>query len=214
MTTHEINNLIARYLNGQTTPAEERQLALEVQREDAPPEWRIVAEMLGELTRDEALYDRIMAERASRPATRRMNRWYWSVAASVALVIGFSYYTYIRTPQEMTQSREVHTIKQNVLRSTIEPPSVGLQISRAEVKPPPPRTTPTPLPQDTILQQASTTDPIPEQDVCPSLAELLLAEIKERTLAEESHDEQLYQDLLNEILLNTNELANQPELIL
>lgn len=214
MTTHEINNLIARYLNGQTTPAEERQLALEVQREDAPPEWRIVAEMLGELTRDEALYDRIMAERASRPATRRMKRWYWSVAASVALVIGFSYYTYIRTPQEMTQGGEAHTTRQNVLRTNIEPPSAGPQISRAEVKPTPPRTTPPPLPQDTILQQAPTTDPVPEQNVNSSLTESLLAEITERTLAEESHEEQLYQDLLNEILLNTNELANQPELIL
>ncbi|MCQ2267169.1 MAG: DUF3379 domain-containing protein [Bacteroidaceae bacterium] len=214
MSPQEINNLIARYLDGQTTPAEERQLALEVQREDAPPEWRIVAEMLGELTRDEALYDRIMAERASRPATRRMNRWYWSVAASVALVIGFSYYTYIRTPQDMAQSREAHTIKQNTLRMTIKPPSAGLQISRVEVKPPPPRTTPTPLPQDTILQQAPTTDPVPEQNVCPALTELLLAEITERTLAAESYEEQLYQDLLNEILLNTNELANQPELIL
>lgn len=214
MTTHEINNLIARYLDGQTTPAEERQLALEVQRQEAPPEWRIVAEMLGELTRDEALYDRIMAERTSRPATRRMNRWYWSVAASVALVIGFSYYSFIRTPQEMTQSREVHTIRQNVLRTNIEPPSAVQQISRAEVKPPPPRTTPTPLPQDTFLLQDPTTGPIPEQNVNSSLTELLLAEITERTLAEESHEEQLYQDLLNEILLNTNELANQPELIL
>lgn len=214
MTTHEINNLIARYLDGQTTPAEERQLALEVQREDALPEWRIVAEMLGELTRDEALYDRIMAERASRPATRRMNRWYWSVAASVALVIGFSYYTYMRTPQEITQGGEAHTIKQNTLHMTIKTPSAGLQISRAEVKPPPPRTTPTPLPQDTILQQAPTTDPIPEQNVCPALTELLLAEITERTLAEESHEEQLYQDLLNEILLKAKELPNRPELSL
>lgn len=214
MTTHEINNLIARYLDGQTTPAEERQLALEVQREDAPPEWRIVAEMLGELTRDEALYDRIMAERASRPTTRRMNRWYWSVAASVALVIGFSYYALMRTPQDMAQGREVHTTKQNTLHMTIKPPSAGLQISRAEVKPPPPRTTPTPLPQDTILQQAPTADPIPEQNVNPTLMESLLAEITDRTQAEESREEQLYQDLLNEILLNTNELANQPELSL
>ena len=214
MTTQEINNLIARYLDGQTTPAEERQLALEVQRQDAPSEWRIVAEMLGELTRDEALYDRIMAERASRPATRHMNRWYWSVAASVALIIGFSYYTYMRTPQEMTQGRGAQTIRQNTLRMNIEPPSTGLQISRAEVKSPPPRTMPNPLPQDTILQQAPTADPVPEQNVCPSLTESLLAEITDRTQAEESHEEQLYQDLLNEILLNTNELANQPELIL
>lgn len=214
MTTHEINNLIARYLDGQTTPAEERQLALEVQREDAPPEWRIVAEMLGELTRDEALYDRIMAERASRPTTRRMNRWHWSVAASVALVIGFSYYALMRTPQDMAQGREVHTTKQNTPRTTIYKPSAGLQISRAEVKPPLSRTMPTPLPQDTILQQAPTADPIPEQNVNPTLMESLLAEITDRTQAEESREEQLYQDLLNEILLNTNELANQPELSL
>ena len=54
-----VQTLIDKYLAGETTPEEERQLALEVSRPDAPEDWRIIAEMLGELTLDEALYDQI-----------------------------------------------------------------------------------------------------------------------------------------------------------
>lgn len=53
----DINILIERYLAGKTTPDEERQLALEVASEDAPAEWRAIANMLGELTLGEAMYD-------------------------------------------------------------------------------------------------------------------------------------------------------------
>ena len=63
MTTHEINLLIERYLDGETTPAEEHQLALAVQREDRPAEWAIIAEMLGELTRDEAMWTQPQSQR-------------------------------------------------------------------------------------------------------------------------------------------------------
>ena len=59
MTYNETEQLIERYLAGETTPEEERQLALEVSRPDAPEDWKIIAEMLGTLTLDEALYDRI-----------------------------------------------------------------------------------------------------------------------------------------------------------
>ena len=64
MTHKEIEILIQKYLNGETTAEEERLLALEVSREDAPADWKIIAEMLGELTIDEALFDQIMAERS------------------------------------------------------------------------------------------------------------------------------------------------------
>lgn len=72
MTTREINLLIARYLDGETTPAEEQQLALEVGRPDAPAEWAIIAEMLGELATDEALFDEIMAQRAVQASAKHV----------------------------------------------------------------------------------------------------------------------------------------------
>ena len=57
MTRNDTELLIQKYLNGETTAEEERLLALEVSREDAPEDWKIIAGMLGELTIDEALFD-------------------------------------------------------------------------------------------------------------------------------------------------------------
>ena len=81
MTYQETEILIQKYLNGETTPDEERLLALEVSREDAPQEWSIIAEMLGELTIDEALFDQIMEERNRKPRIIKM--WPWAAAACI-----------------------------------------------------------------------------------------------------------------------------------
>ena len=81
MTYQETEILIQKYLNGETTPDEERLLALEVSREDAPQEWSIIAEMLGELTIDEALFDQIMEERNRKPRIFKM--WPWAAAACI-----------------------------------------------------------------------------------------------------------------------------------
>ena len=40
MTNKEIQQLINRYLEGETSPEEERQLALELQSNDLPEEWQ------------------------------------------------------------------------------------------------------------------------------------------------------------------------------
>lgn len=119
MTSREINLLIERYLDGATTPAEERRLALAVSAPDAPPEWAIIAEMLGELTTDAALYDDIMAQRAPQPAKqdatpakqdatpakRFVRLWPWAAAACVAVALGLSYnYIHRATPQEIAHT--------------------------------------------------------------------------------------------------------------
>ena len=81
MTQQEVNRLIDKYMEGKTSLEEERQLAIEVNRPDAPAEWKIVAEMLGELTWGEALYDEEMAARKR----VRLHRYIgWSVAAVAA----------------------------------------------------------------------------------------------------------------------------------
>ena len=46
MTRNDTELLIQKYLNGETTVEEERQLALEVSREDVPEDWKIIAGML------------------------------------------------------------------------------------------------------------------------------------------------------------------------
>ncbi len=85
MKSKDIEILIEKYLNGETTPEEEKALAAEVSREDAPQEWKIIAEMLGELAIDEALYDKMMAER--KPKRRTMKLWPWIAAACVAAIL-------------------------------------------------------------------------------------------------------------------------------
>ena len=88
MTYKETEILIQKYLNGETTAEEERRLALEVSRKDAPEDWKVIAEMLGELTVDEALFDQIMAERKQKPRFIRL--WPWVAAACVvALLVVF-----------------------------------------------------------------------------------------------------------------------------
>jgi hypothetical protein len=85
MTNSETELLIKKYLNGETTADEERLLALEVFREDAPEDWKIIAGMLGELTIDEALFDQMMAERRQNP--RIIKLWPWLAAACVAALL-------------------------------------------------------------------------------------------------------------------------------
>ncbi len=69
MTNKDIQHLIDKYLAGETSPAEELQLASELQHcDNMPDEWQAVSMMLGELTQGEAEYDRIVASRKSAPS--------------------------------------------------------------------------------------------------------------------------------------------------
>ena len=85
MTNKDTEILIQKYLNGETTAEEERMLALEVTRENVPDDWKVIAEMLGELTVDEALFDQMMAERSHK--SRIVKLWPWVAAACVAALL-------------------------------------------------------------------------------------------------------------------------------
>lgn len=63
MTNKEIQQLINRYLEGESSPEEERQLAHELQGDNLSEEWQAIRMMLGELTVGEAEYDNIMEQR-------------------------------------------------------------------------------------------------------------------------------------------------------
>ena len=68
MTNKEIQQLINKYLEGETSPEEERQLALAIQGDNQPEEWQAIRMMLGELTIGEAEYDAIMEQRKEKPS--------------------------------------------------------------------------------------------------------------------------------------------------
>ena len=68
MTNKEIQQLINKYLEGETSPEEERQLVLALQGDDMPEEWQAIRMMLGELTMGEAEYDNIMEQRKEKPS--------------------------------------------------------------------------------------------------------------------------------------------------
>lgn len=116
MTYKETEILIQKYLNGETTAEEEKLLALEVSRKDAPEDWKVIAEMLGELTIDEALFDQIMAERKQKPRIIRL--WPWMAAACVtALLIVF-----LGPPREETSTQpQVAKVEPKKIETEVKP---------------------------------------------------------------------------------------------
>ena len=105
MTQQEVNRLIDLYMEGKTSPEEEHQLAIEVNRSDAPAEWKIIAEMLGDLTLGEALYDQTMAERKRLQIRRYIG---WGIAVAACLTLWFVLGKLVpETPQQDTTSQIV-----------------------------------------------------------------------------------------------------------
>ena len=64
MKDKDIEQLINKYLEGETSPAEEQKLALELHRPDIPEEWQAIRLMLGELTLGEAEYHSLLAKKS------------------------------------------------------------------------------------------------------------------------------------------------------
>ena len=116
MTYKETEILIQKYLNGETTAEEERLLALEVSRKDAPDDWKVIAEMLGELTVDEALFDQIMAERKQKPRFIRL--WPWVAAACVAALL----IVFLGPPREDTSTQpQVAKVEPKKIETEVKP---------------------------------------------------------------------------------------------
>ena len=97
----DLQSLIDRYLDGETSPEEERQLALAVERRIRRAEngeagveseymetLKAIRLMLGELTLGEAFYDEEVRKRHSR---RLMLRFGWAAAACIVLIAGAAY---------------------------------------------------------------------------------------------------------------------------
>ena len=129
MTYKETEILISKYLNGETTVEEEKRLALEVMRDDAPEEWRMIGAMLGELTTDEVLFDHIMAQRSAQKPKRPIYTIRWAVAASILVLIGFGFlFTYFNNGEdEQPLMAHVETINTELPAKATESPTKASQ---------------------------------------------------------------------------------------
>lgn len=92
MKDKDIQLLIDKYLDGATSPEEEKKLAKELSRADIPLEWVAIKMMLGELTMGEVAYDNMMTEGQAPSFTTspaRLRGWMTAlaVAASLALLL-------------------------------------------------------------------------------------------------------------------------------
>ena len=98
MKTKDIEQLINKYLEGETSPAEEQKLALELQRPDIPEEWQAIRLMLGKLTLGEAEYHSLLAKK-SLPFGGGLERgrgWVSAISSMAAvLLVGLFLYQHI-----------------------------------------------------------------------------------------------------------------------
>ena len=102
MIDKDIHQLIDKYLEGMTSPAEERLLALVLhQREDLPGDLQAIRLMLGELTLGEAEYDAILAQPSSKTSTLLIALRFISSVAAIFLV-GLFFYLQTEAPTKPT----------------------------------------------------------------------------------------------------------------
>ena len=196
MTNKDIGQLINKYLDGETSPVEECQLARELQRTDIPEEWQAVRLMLGELTLGEAEYDAIMAHRSNKsktaPRLRRLRPWLGAIAASILLLLVF------RFGQEPVEEPPVvaETVEQSAPQPAVSEPIIEEKQEEAL-----PEVQPTPQPakkrRKTVKKQGT---PIEK----PLLAE---AEPITEALAQNNSEERL-SDPSNPYLLATTQLQD------
>ena len=117
MTDIEIQKLVDRYLEGLTSPEEERLLARELLRPDIPEDWQAVRLMLGELTMGEAEYDDIMARRQKKAPVVRMHRRWIAVAASLLLLIGIGITLWMQKDDGTPMPEKTLVVKPHVARN-------------------------------------------------------------------------------------------------
>ena len=107
MTNKEIQQLIDKYLEGETTPVEEQQLARALQLcQELPADWQAVRLMVGELILGEAEYDAIMAKRNKKNSAFITTLRIVSSVAAVWL-IGLFFYQQTISSESSLQSNEV-----------------------------------------------------------------------------------------------------------
>lgn len=220
MTTKETNQLIDKYLEGRTSPEEERRLALEVARADAPQEWLIVRDMLGELTVGEAIYNKVVKARKRR---RLLYYGGWSIAASLLLCLAMSglFPKEVQEKQAVEVPNTTMMAEATVAEPTEESPTPAVpevqpepkeaEVKRAEVKN-------TSVPKVAKVEIPVAVESAPPVEVSPLTAiEALKAQVDEEALAqvEQKFEQwQLHQTILQEgieLEIATQELERKYE---
>lgn len=117
MTNKDIQNLIDKYLEGRTSPLEERQLSLALNDcQDLTEEQQAILLMLGDLTIGEAEYDTLMEQAQDKPSPILMTlRVIMSTAA--VLLIGLFLYQQIPLPAAQNTTKEGLLYHSNSLMS-------------------------------------------------------------------------------------------------
>lgn len=204
MNTEAANRLIDKYLEGKTSPEEERRLALEVNRPDAPDEWKVVGEMLGELTLGEALYEDTLARRRRR---RRTNFYIgWAAAACVAFMVVMGYVDYQKSPQQMVEEAalarnaptEAPSVEESApaeMRHETKPAVEAVAYTpKAKKRKTMPVVTPPPPPVVEVEEEEKVMEEPPEQPT-------MTTQVSEAELAQVEEDFRLWQlrwEILNE----------------
>jgi hypothetical protein len=187
---NKIQQLIDRYMAGETSPTDERELArlLEAQH-DLPTDWAAVRAMLGELTLGELCFDRIVGGRRRRLWLRRTA---WAAAACAAIVLALLFWPsdivptkprQVFLPQEMALTKACLSTTIDAQPTTV-PPEPSRPMARTPV-----RQERQPQPQPTVkeepllaeadvMDEAIYLEPLPEAQI-PSAGELAMS-IRER----------------------------------
>lgn len=131
MTNKDIQTLIDRYLEGETSPQEERLLARELQCDNLPEEWQAIRLMLGELAMGEAQYDAIMEQRSNNQSAATIEEQHTSqpsallrairvvsTLAAIYLVGLFFYQQMPETSAEQEMNEVPHYYTQDQLRGS------------------------------------------------------------------------------------------------
>lgn len=187
---NKIQQLIDRYMAGETSPTDERELArlLEAQH-DLPADWAAVRAMLGELTLGELCFDRIVRGRRRQLWLRRTA---WAAAACAAIVLALLFWPSDIVP---TKPRKIFLPQETVLTKACLPTTTDAQPTTVPPEPSRPMAqTPVrqdrqPQPQPTVeeepllaetdvMDEAIYLDHLPEAEI-PSAGELAMS-IRER----------------------------------
>ena len=148
MTDKDIQQLIDMYLDGETTPADERLLARALYRHDRqggdmPEEWQTVRLMLGELAMGEAEYDEIMSERQqashkTKPLGTQHGGHRWrkmAVAASLLLLFGIGATLLFKGLSRTSSEDGEPLLAENNLPAQQEPPAPTEEDTSTEALP-------------------------------------------------------------------------------
>ena len=191
MTYKDTELLIQKYLNGETTAEEERLLALEVSRDDAPDDWKVIAEMLGELTVDEALFDQMMAERSRK--SRIVKLWPWVAAACVAALL----IVFLGPPRKVAPTKpQIAKVTSGRLGDSVQNDRQTARLGKSAQT--------TKRPDDQTTRQNATLRPVEEGDIVPYEDPMMQFAEQARALRERGNR------VIQHVSMNSIPLENYP----